>query len=460
MGWDFSKNPMYDAYNPAPSNVATSMPWDNVSGSGWTYQPLDARFQLDLGQTLWDQGDSQGAFGDAYKTWKAEQDTAASNFQWTSGMDEAYPNFRPAPFTNYTVDQVANYYKPVNTNLLNQKDIPGMTQVVTGPDGQSYIRNNPSIMSTYTDDSFFGKLSDMAGNALPLSGFALAGLGASAIGGAAGVGGALGADALAAEIAGLTGSGVATGGAIGTGAVAGLETGVTGMDWFDELLSNYNPDAGFQTETMAEGLRDVSIGGNGLTGVPNLQDLMVSIDALPAGTGTLAKTLLGRVMSGQGKAEDWTSLLGILGATGLGVYGANQKSDALTKIADDARADRQPFLNKSLEWLNNPAKYYETEGGADLDATLRSLSVGSNPFGEPTKLALAGDIAGRRRLSAVTGLANLGLSGQDSRNSLLAGAAEADSGMFDALGYGLNQFTQPKQSLEDLMRALGIKGPV
>ena len=54
--------------------------------------------------------------------------------------------------------------------------------------------------------------------------------------------------------------------------------------------------------------------------------------------------------------------------------------------------------------------------------------------------------------NAVTGFANIGLSGEDSRNNLLAGAASADASGLNAIGYGLGELTKPKKlTLADII---------
>ena len=176
-----------------------------------------------------------------------------------------------------------------------------------------------------------------------------------------------------------------------------------------------------------------------------------------AGTGTTgAGSLLSRLFGGNPTTSDWMSLLGTLGSTGLGLYGANQQGDALRDIANQARSDRMPFLNQATQWFNDPSSYYSgAPAQAAMNATLRGLSTQGNPLGSGTSLALANEAGLRNWQNAWTGAANIGLGGQDSRNSLLAQAAGADSGGLNALGYGLNQLTQPRQqSLTDLMRSL------
>lgn len=180
------------------------------------------------------------------------------------------------------------------------------------------------------------------------------------------------------------------------------------------------------------------------------------------GTGTALSRILGQLGGGaEASGADWLSLLGTLGSTGLGILGSNQQADALRDIAAQARTDRQPFLDKSLQWLNDPAAYAAGPGKSSLDATLRALSVQGNPLGNPTSLALAGDIANRGWQNAVTGFGNIGLSGSDSRNSLLSSAATADRGVTTAIGSGWGTLTQPQSDFDwnSFMRMFGKSPP-
>jgi hypothetical protein len=176
------------------------------------------------------------------------------------------------------------------------------------------------------------------------------------------------------------------------------------------------------------------------------------------GAASSTGSALGRLLSGSATSEDWAKMLGTAGSTALGIYGSNQQADALRGIAEQARTDRQPFLNKSLEWLNNPQAYQDGPGKFALDSTLRALSVQGNPIGNPGNLAIAGDIANRGWQNAVTGFGNLGLAGQDTRSQLLSNAATADRGVTTALSSGLGSLTSPDNSLDALMKKLQGNG--
>jgi hypothetical protein len=210
--------------------------------------------------------------------------------------------------------------------------------------------------------------------------------------------------------------------------------------------------------------------GGGLTALEaagGLGAASAATGATAGATGTLAPatggaaavggtTALSRILQGQGTFEDQLALAGILGATGLGIYGAGQQGDALRDIANQSRQDRAPYLSASQGWLANPQSYMEGPGQAGLDATLRALSAkGGNPIDQPTSLSIATQSAMRDWRDAVTGFGNLGLSGEDSRNQMYAGAAQSQGDQYNALGYGLGELTRPRRSsLSDVLRSL------
>ena len=369
---------------------------------------------------------------------------------WTSNVGGDYSLQGLQDYLNKSVQQTGDPWADLMLNFAaSNNDVQWMPkyQNIGGKDYVTWGSTN------FKNDDWTGLLGQAFGMSGPWALAGAAAAGASALGdGAAGYEG-LGS-------AGLSGS------ADFVSPFADVSWGVnpqTGgnMDWFDELLNNYNVDAGFQLDPSqfnnytGELLRDISAGPAGT----NLQDLITKFDSLPPGTGQLAKSALGKILSGQGGVQDWTSLLGALGATGLGVYGANKESDALTQIANQSRADRAPFLNAATGWMNNPESYYSgAPAQAAMKGVLQGLSVNGNPASNPTAMASATEAGLRNWQNAVTGFGNLGLAGQDSRNALLSQAAQSQSGVYDALGYGLNQLTQPKQSLSDLARAFGMTG--
>ena len=171
------------------------------------------------------------------------------------------------------------------------------------------------------------------------------------------------------------------------------------------------------------------------------------------GTGTTGTASLSRLLGLNQNQSDWASVLGTLGATGLGAYSANQQSNALENIAAQSRADRAPFLGAATNYLNNPSAYIEGPGQAAMKGTLAGLSAKfGNPIGSGAALQFATDAALGDWRNAVTGFANIGLSGEDSRNQLLAGAAGRQGDIYSTIAGGASDLINPRRSLADLAR--------
>ena len=187
----------------------------------------------------------------------------------------------------------------------------------------------------------------------------------------------------------------------------------------------------------------------------------------PASTGAVktaagsagTASSLAKILDGSATAADYLSVLGTAGSTALGIFGSKDAADSYRSLSEQSRNDRLPFLNKSLEWLNNPESFYSGPGKAGLDANLRALSAThGNPIGSPTALGIATEAGMRDWRNAVTGFGNIGLSGEDTRMQLGSNAIKADGGVYNALGSGLADLTTPKRSsLEDLLKSMGTK---
>ncbi len=204
---------------------------------------------------------------------------------------------------------------------------------------------------------------------------------------------------------------------------AGMDLGMYGDFGNPYVLGTSAPDATAATVAATSPAATTGLGAAGTAGA--------------IGGGTALSRILSSDPSNPSTNADVLSVLGTGAATGLGIYGSNQQADALRAIADQSRTDRAPFLNKSLEYLNNPNAYYEGPGKASLDAVLRGLSVKGNPFGNPGSLEIATNAGMRDWRDAVTGFGNIGLSGEDTRANLQSKATGADANVLNAIGSGL-----------------------
>lgn len=282
------------------------------------------------------------------------------------------------------------------------------------------------------------------GAATGLAGAAYLGAGALGAGasGAGEVGGSVGADTLAGSAGADTlSAGTAGAGATGLGGVAGA--GAAGGETAGLGTAGYDASTGlYAGESSNAGAGTYGLGGGGATGA-----------ALPAAAG--GGSVLSRIISGGGTTADYVNALGTLGAAGLGAYGSNEQANRLREIYNDMASKREPYRAKSLEYLNNPQAYAEGPGAATLDATLRRLSVGGNPVGDPAKLAIANSVALRDWRDAVTGFGNLGLAGEDTRANVAMNSANAANEVYGNLGYGIGALTRPpRRTLADYLGGL------
>ena len=177
---------------------------------------------------------------------------------------------------------------------------------------------------------------------------------------------------------------------------------------------------------------------------------------------------LGRILGGNGTTEDYLSTLGTLGATGLGIYGANQQADAYSDLANQYMAMGAPYRSR-LESLYSDPQAYLTSPEVQVpvqqgtDALARSLSARvGNPIGNPTALQEIQNYATNQfynRLGAERDrLAGYG--GLTAYNAAAPGASSAavgaERGIYDAVGAGLADITNPRPrqvTLSDIYRA-------
>ena len=150
--------------------------------------------------------------------------------------------------------------------------------------------------------------------------------------------------------------------------------------------------------------------------------------------------------------------LGTLGATALGVIGANNAANAYGDLSGQLREDRLPFLNQSVDWLNNPQAYFEGPGQAALQGNLRALSIYGNPAGNPWAIETANEAALRDYRNAVLGFGNLGLGGQGIQAQLGGQEINAETGAWNAVGGGIANMTNPQPTLEQLLAQIRRAG--
>ena len=176
--------------------------------------------------------------------------------------------------------------------------------------------------------------------------------------------------------------------------------------------------------------------------------------ALPSAASNLAKILKDTL--GIDVNPSTLGLIGTLGSTALGAYGANQQANALTDIANQSRNDRLPALNAFNNALANPDSWYSSAPSTGaLDAVLRKLSVThGNPALDPGAMskAAAYNLGGYNDYLAKTG--SLGLSGQAATTQAQTNAALAGGNTYNAIGSGLASLTNNQQDYSGLLTQL------
>jgi len=171
-----------------------------------------------------------------------------------------------------------------------------------------------------------------------------------------------------------------------------------------------------------------------------------------------------------GGSTDLLSMLGKLGAAGLGAYASNEQSNSLTDLANKyqefgapSRARYESSMTPGFDPTSIPG-YAGALDTASRGILARLSATGGNPFGNPGGLIEANKqiVSGTalpaineyQRLNANTGFG----SSMNAAANIQQNAIGQDANMYNALGYGLNQITQPKQDLASLIKSLQLGG--
>jgi len=347
--------------------------------------------------------------------------------------------------------------------------------IITGEKDQSgkktithvYAADGTYLKSKAEDNSFLAGLKEIASFvALSAAGY----FGVSALGAAGNIGTGAGgvlegmttgagagaglSTAAAAELAAITGNfagagtmltagelAAATAGTLGS-ATTGLEALGTGLGTSSGGITAAQLAAGTAEGLIPEGAAGTFSGGAGYI-APGVTG------AGAAGAGTA----MSRILAGTATGADWLSALGTAAPGLIGAYGATQQGESLERIAEQARADRAPFLAKSQEWLaGGPEAYGAGPGAGALRGVLANLSAqGGNPIGSGSALSIASQAGLADWRNAYTGAASIGLGGNQAQldtNAAIAGSPWA------GLGKAASDVFAPAKdtSFEDWMR--------
>lgn len=260
---------------------------------------------------------------------------------------------------------------------------------------------------------------------------------------------ALGAyNSLAGAAAGEIGAGL--GASLGTGSITGLP-GATSLTGLDALVQGGSNLPSMPPTPNLPGTTSPTLpttpGGTGtiIDGVPPVGTAAGAAGALGSAGSSGAQGILSKIMDGTATADDWMKIAGQVGATGLGVLGSLNQTNAIKDLANQTRAERAPALNAFNSALADPSSWYSSAPAMGAtDAVLRKLSVNGNPALNPGDLskAAAYNLGGYNDYLRTMG--NLGLSGQATNAQLGLEGVKSQGNIYNVLGAGLNDLTQPK----------------
>jgi hypothetical protein len=176
-----------------------------------------------------------------------------------------------------------------------------------------------------------------------------------------------------------------------------------------------------------------------------------------------AKTLLGRMMNGQGTSDDYSRLLGALGPAALGYIGGTQQTNALNQMQDKYLALGQPSRDR-LEASYQPGFSLMNEPGfkdamnQSSTSVLNNLSAKSgNPYDNPGAVTQAnqymfGNVALPQLNTYRSQNASSGQLGTNTAGTAGMAGASSSGNALNAVSFGANNLLNPQPTIEDLMR--------
>ena len=247
-------------------------------------------------------------------------------------------------------------------------------------------------------------------------------------------------------VGGLTAEGAAALAAMGS-AGAGLGAGTTGalgslgLDAAGNIVSQGVNLA--NSATTAAGLGSAVTGAAGGAG------------AAGSAAGSAGSTAASALSKATGPDQGTTDILGKLLGAGVGYLGSKEQTDALTNLQNQLTAQRAPFLNKAVGYLNNPDSFYTSpEATGAANATMRALSTKfGNPGVSPTAQGLATGALYDRYANTVNSLGSLGLSGQGIQANLGQQIATTSGQPYAIAGNTISGLTSD-DSMSEMMKRM------
>lgn len=188
--------------------------------------------------------------------------------------------------------------------------------------------------------------------------------------------------------------------------------------------------------------------GGSSGGLPSLQSL-----AQAAGTASSAAS---RILDGTATAADWTSVLGALGQTGLGIYAGNQQADATSALGDRILNMGAPSLARYEASFQPGFNLWEQPGYGDAlntswETGLRRASASAgNPLDNPGVMGeLNKNIMGTLGLPALQNYRETnraaGFGNVPQYAQIQTNAIGQQGGAWEAAGSGLENLLNPRQ---------------
>lgn len=319
--------------------------------------------------------------------------------------------------------------------------LPGTENVFSGMFPNSFPVSENAILNGANPSTLAQMGGTAAEAAVPASEFSLVGGTAGNLAGTGGLSSAAGINGLGAGV-GEAGLGL-TSGAAGAAGVAG---GVGGSSLLTPAITG-----------AATGLPAAI---SGAVSAPAAMGGSASATAPAASTGSA----LSRLFDGSATTSDYTSLLGTLGATGLGLAGANAQGNALKDVYSQQMALGAPYrdmlaqsYSPNFSMANQPDFMNALNLGAD--AVARATSTKANTFDPGAQAEMQKYVSGSLALPQLNAyrsqLGSFGQLGTNTAGAAALGQAQSQGGTYNALGYGLGQMTQPDNPFKGLLSQFG-----
>jgi len=195
------------------------------------------------------------------------------------------------------------------------------------------------------------------------------------------------------------------------------------------------------------------------------QNQLAGYEALPntAANQAARQTALSRVLDGTASTQDYVTLFGQVAPSLLGMYASDRQADAYGDLAARYEGYGAPYRDRLAATYSDPTAFLKSPEvqvpvQMGTDALARALSTQGNPAGSGTALQTLQDYATnqywsrlgqeRDRLAGFGGLTQYAAAAPQ----IQMGAIGAEGNVYNALGAGVANVTQPPRTLEDMIR--------